>query len=149
MDCDTDDEELDAETKAKMKLLETWKSLAPPVKEEDIRGKWYAVAYTGKRRSVLLIGKILKRFLVEKDGDVDALEMKFLKPKVGLGNLLEDTPLHLPDISTILLQDIIAGPLSVTPQKSPYFLVTEYENLKETFNIVSKLNRNNITQFEL
>ena len=77
---------------------------------------------------MLLICKILKRFLVKKDGDVDALEMKFLKPKVGLGNVLEDTPLHLPDISTILLQDIIAGPLSVTPQKSPYFLVTEYEN---------------------
>ena len=35
----------------------------------------------------------------QRDGDVDCLVVCCLKPKVGFGTLLEDTPSHLPDIS--------------------------------------------------
>ena len=40
--------------------------------------------------------------------------MKCLKPKVGSGTVLEDTPAHLPpDESYFNLSDVIAGPLEV------------------------------------
>ena len=80
---------------------------------EDIVGKWFAISHFGQRRPTLLVGKVLKRFLFDKDGNVDELEMKFLKPKVGLGNILEDTPSHLPDIPSIKRKGIITGPLNV------------------------------------
>ena len=82
---------------------------------EDIVGKCFAISYFGQRRPTLLVGKVLKRFLFDKDGDVDELEMKFLQPKVASGNISEDTPSHLPDISSIKMQNIIAGPLNVSP----------------------------------
>ena len=94
---DENEENLDPEVLATIDLKKCWKNLCPPVVDSDIKGKWVAVIYNTKKRSMLLIGKILKRFLVEKDGDVDCFEIKFLKPKVGSGNILEDTPKHLPD----------------------------------------------------
>ena len=37
--------------------------------------------------------------MLEANSDVDCLEVCCLKPKVGSGNLLIDTPTHLPDVS--------------------------------------------------
>ena len=144
VESDTDDETFDPVENATKQLLATWKSLSPPVSEDEIKGKWFAVAYAGKRRQMLIVGKILNRFLVEKDGEVDCMEMKFLKPKVGLGNMLEDTPEHLPDISNILLKDIIAGPLNVTPHGCSHFIVTAYKTVEQHFRVVSNMKRQNI-----
>ena len=72
-------------------LRSTWVTLSPPVSEEDVFGKWYAAIYATKRARRLYVGKILKRFLLEENGDVDCLEVRCLKPKVGSGTLLEDT----------------------------------------------------------
>ena len=38
----------------------------------------------------------MNRFLVDEDGYIDTLCMRCLKPKVGSGTILEDTPTHLP-----------------------------------------------------
>ena len=43
--------------------------------------------------------------------------MRCLKPKVGMGTILEDTPNHLPDIAMFKLYDVIAGPLEVISLK--------------------------------
>ena len=128
IESDTDEENQDPLESAEKELIASWRSLSPPVPEEEIQGKWFAVAYPGKRRPTLIIGKVLKRFLVEKDGAVECLEMKFLKPKVGSGNVLEDTPAHLPDIGNIPLKDIIAGPLTITPHGSSHFIVLNFES---------------------
>ena len=40
----------------------------------------------------------MKRFLKEENGDVDAIEMRCLKPGIGLSTVMEDRPYYLPDI---------------------------------------------------
>jgi len=64
---------------------------------------------------------------------VDCLEMKFLYPKVGSENMLEDTPEHLPDISNILLCDIIACvSKKLFDHSSRYYSFFTYETSKTT-----------------
>ena len=70
----------------------------PPTEESTIIGRWYTRIYEMKRNRKLYIGRLLRRFLLEEDGKVESIEMRCLKPKVGSGTVLEDTPHHLPDI---------------------------------------------------
>ena len=80
------------------------------MKDEYIIGKWYAVIFQCKRNKRLYIGKVLHRFLFDENGGVESLEIRYLKPKMGHGTILEVTPSHLPDISNFVLEDVIAGP---------------------------------------
>ena len=105
----------------KERLKKTWESLSPPNKEEDLEGKWYGVIYESKRRSMLFVGKILRRFLHDEEGPVDSLEIRCMKSKIGSGTILEDTPAHCPDVSFFQLTDVIYGPLNVVPLKGDKF----------------------------
>ena len=98
-------------------LLETWNTLRPPVKEETIKGKWYGVLYSTKKSQAPYIAKTLRRFLADENGPVDCIEMRCLKPKVGSVTILHNTTLHLPDITSFPLCDIIYGLLEVVPLK--------------------------------
>ena len=73
--------------------------------------------------------------------------MKFFKPKVGSGYVLEDTPAHLPDIGNIPLKDIIAVPLTITPHGSSHFIVLNYNTLSCDFAVVSRIERIEHTNF--
>ena len=110
MSTDETDDENDIE-----KLRNCWKGLAPPTKEANVIGRWYAAIYTTKKTKGLYIGRLLKRFLKDEDGAVDSIQLHCLKPKVGSSTILEDTPDHLPDITIFPVHDIIAGPLKVIP----------------------------------
>ena len=79
-------------------LKVTWKSLSPPVAEDDIIGKWYAVLWADKRSCNVYVGKVLCRFLEDKYGQISNIQMHCLKLKVGSGTILEDTAAHRPDI---------------------------------------------------
>jgi len=148
---DSEDDDLDSESDSDSKtsltvipteiLKSTWETLSPPITEESILGKWYAVIYSTKKTDQLFIGKIMKRFLTDKDGPVDFLEVRCLKPKVGSGTLLDDTPAHLPDISNFRLTDVIYGPLNVVPMKGGKFDVINYENVFNHYKSVKHLNR--------
>ena len=62
--------------------------------------------------------------------------MKYLKLKCGSGNVLEDTPKHLPDgIDNFCLSDIIAGPLTVIPKGSQKFEVPKTMRKWSNFSI--------------
>ena len=74
------------------KVLET---VFPPVFQEELIRKWYAVIVSSVRK--LYIDKIVQQFLVDADCPVDALEMRSLMPNYGSGNVIEETPEHLPD----------------------------------------------------
>lgn len=65
-----------------------------------------------------------------------------MKPKIGSGTILEDTPAHCPDISSFQLTDVIFGPLNVVPLKGNKFDVPEYKKVVEHFNIVQNIERN-------
>jgi len=125
-------------------LRKTWGTINPPVSQEAILGKWYAVTYETKRTSRLFIGKIVKRFLTDKDGSVESLEIRCLKPKVGYQTTIEDTPEHLPDISVFNLTDVIYGPLEVISVRGGKFNVPNYEKVVEQFNNVKKIQWTNL-----
>ena len=42
-------------------LWKTWGTIFPPVKEEDINGKWYAIIYMGKKVPHTFIAHLQKR----------------------------------------------------------------------------------------
>ena len=60
-------------------------------------------------KSSALLG-LMKRFLKDENCDVDAIEMRCLKPRVGLTTVMEN---HLPDIGIFKTHDVIDGPLEV------------------------------------
>ena len=79
---------------------------------------------------------------MDENGPVDSVIMRCLKPKVGSGIILEDTPSHLlPDESHFPLCNVIAGPLEVSPKGSTRWEIPMYNELKAHFDIVSQLNR--------
>ena len=70
---------------------------------------------------------------------VQSFLMKCLKLKCDSGNVLKDTPKHLPDdIDNFCLSDIIAGPLTVISKASQKFEVLNYEKVVKHFNQASK-----------
>ena len=123
------------------KLHETWCRLSPPIKESEIVGKWFAGIYETKRSRRLCLGQLMKRFLKDENGDVDTIEMRCLKPRVGLSTVMEDTPDHLPDIGIFKIQDVIDGPLEVLPLRVKKWDVPHYERIAAHFREVSDLDR--------
>ena len=85
-----------------------------PVTEEELIGKFYAVIVKVEKEKTLYIAKIMHRYLMDPAGPIESLEMGFLIPKFGSGNITDDTPQHLPDdIGLVKQYDLIAGPLKV------------------------------------
>ena len=108
------------------------------LKPPEIEGKWFGVVYGTKRSLLLLVGKVLKRFLEDENGPVDSLEIRCLKPKIGSGTIVENTPESLPDIGLFDLHDVIMGPLEVIPVKGNKFNVPLYSTLVDHFHIIKK-----------
>ena len=125
-------------------LQATWNFLKPPTAEDEIEGKWFGVMYGTKRSLLLLVGKVLKRFLEDENGPVESLEIRCLKPKTGSGTVLEDTPESLPDIGLFDLHDVILGPLEVIAVKGNKFEVPLYSTLVDHFHIVKKMKREDL-----
>ena len=134
------DEDTETDSSLAQKLHKVWKSLSPPNHEETLFGNWYGVIYEKGKKKILFIVKLLNMFLHDKDGPVQSLRTKCLKPKCGSGNVLKDTPKHLPDdIDNFCLNDIIPGLLTVIPKGSQKFEVPNYEKVVELFNQASKV----------
>ena len=87
------------------------------------------------------------RFLEDSDGKVGKVLMTCLKPKVGLGTIVEDTPKHLPpDEDMFDSWDVIYGPLQAIPHGSDKFDVPDYEKVKELFTIVKIFDRKELLE---
>ena len=122
-------------------LNQVWKLLNPPETEDSIVGKWFACIYGSGRKQKLYVAKVRRRFLFDKDGPTESVELECLKPNVGSGNILESAPPHLPDIDRFDISNVIAGPIIVKPLKSGRWEVPSYNNLKTIFNFAVKINR--------
>ena len=83
----------------------------------------------------------MRQFLFEEDGKIESFEMHSLKPKVGRGKDLEDTPDHLPDVGIFKIYKIIAGPLKVVPLWGSKMDTPNYEAVYNRFRDISDLNR--------
>ena len=97
------------------KLHKTWCHLSLPINEIEILGKWFAEIHKTKRSKRLCIGQLWSNFFKDENRDVDAIEMRCLKSRVGLSTVIEDTTDHLPDIGISKIQDAFDGTLEVLP----------------------------------
>ena len=88
-------------------LRDVWRSLNPPVPEEQVVGKWYGAIYLGKQKEPIYVVRATKRFLSEKDRSPTCLELDCLKPHFRSGSTLESVPAHLErDVDIFAIQDI-------------------------------------------
>ena len=123
-------------------MQSVWEKLNAPNTEEDIINRWYAAIYQNKKRTLLYVGKALRRFLSDKDGHATLIEVECLKSKCGTGTEFETTPSHLPkDIEMFPIYNVIAGPLVTTMLKGNRWDIPEYGHVKKTFDIVGKVDR--------
>ena len=131
-----------AQTSIEDDLINTWEFLSPPSKEEDIiEEKWFAVIYAKKRTQHLFVAKANHRFLVDEGGQVDTVLLTCLKPKIGSGNILEETPKHLPhDQDMFNLSDVIYGSIEAIQYGSDKFNIPKYDYVK-TVNRVKMLQK--------
>ena len=130
-------------TKAENYLHDVWKGVSPPLKEEDIVNQWFAVIYWHKKKQSLFIGKAKRRFLQDVNGPTAAIEVECLKAHVGSGTVLQSTPSHLPkDVDIFAIHNVMSVPLSnVQPLKGDRWNVPNYPLLRESFDVVSKIDR--------
>ena len=94
-------------------------------------------------KSPALLG-LMKQFLKDENGDVDAIKMRCLKPRAGLSTVIENTPDirdHLHDIGFFKIQDAINTPFEVLPLRVKIWDVPHYEHVAEHFREVSGLGR--------
>ena len=92
-----------------------WRFINPPVKEEDLIGKWLAFTYAVKKFQYLYIGKVMMRFLsdvVEDKRFTVACQMDCLRQKFGVAdNLFWEYDFPTKDVDNIPAKDFIAGSL--------------------------------------
>ena len=102
-------------------LKNVWKSISPPLCEEDVINKYYAGIYFDvKKKTHLFVGKATKRFLVDENGLAAALELDCFKKKVGFkDNILEDYQPHQKrDVAIFPVQHIISSDLVCVQETS-------------------------------
>ena len=67
----------------KQTFWRTWNTIFPLVEVQILKGKWYAVVYAGKRVAHLFVARIMKRFILDENGLVEAVERTCFKEKLG------------------------------------------------------------------
>ena len=61
-------------------LHATWKSLAPPIKEDNLKEYYYAVIYIDpKNNKRMFVGKVLQRWFHDEQGSVQSIIFDFFK----------------------------------------------------------------------
>ena len=140
----TDDELILTDSNQKDYLKNVWDCYNPPVIEEDILLKYVGVIFKDKKsQEHLFVGKILKRFLLDKGVAAAALEVECLKKKHGLSNnIFEPVPSHLDrDIGIFPLHDVISKPLKVIPKIGGKLEIPSYIDLAASFRGLKNIKR--------
>ena len=79
---------------------------------------------------------------MDEGRQVDKVLLTCLKPKIGPGNILEETPKHLPpDQDMFNLSDVIYGPIEAILYGSEKFKIPKYDCVKNLFDQVKTINR--------
>ena len=96
-----------------------------------------------KMSNKLFIGKVLQHFLNEKDGSMESVEFRCLKPNVGTGTVSKDTSDHLPGIGVFKTEDIY-DPVQVLPLRGEKLYVLNYASIVHHFQALSTHDRTEI-----
>ena len=125
-------------------LQKFWTSVSPPVKENEVVGKWYCGVYTEKdrKKTTMCVGRATQRFLDEKDGNVTHLELDCLKPQIGNDFVLEAYPEEQSDRYVFAIQDVFYGPMKCTiPRKKRAWRFPHLNNAKQFFEHIKDVDR--------
>ena len=138
------------EKHAKLYLNSVWESVCPPVEEISIINAWYAVIYNpvevgtaSSSKPRLYVGKVIRRFLREKNGIAQFLEINCLQPAIKTTTTeLIEFPSHLgEDIGLFAIPDVIAGPLQGLYLGQGKWSFPDYPDCVSTFIMVTKIDR--------
>ena len=134
---------IEDESNLRGQLCEFWKSISPPVNESSIKGKWFAAIFEDRNRKSLYVGRAIKRFLKDEEGEVTHLELDFLKPRVGNVDILDGYPPdHGGNKYVYPLQDVLGGPLDVVPvPRKRSWKVPNLEKIESFFDKVKNEDR--------
>ena len=115
-----------------------------PTREEDLVGKWIAAIYETKTTSILYVGKMMRRFLKEKDGQTESMELDCLVPAYRKDTkvLSEVSEKFDRDVSIFQAENIIAGPLHAVYLGMANWSFADYPLINKLYSMVSKINRN-------
>ena len=143
---DDDHGDCSKEEVQKAMLEELWNMVSDPEKESEIKGKWYGAIYSksnNDKKKTLIIGRALRFFRDEKDGNITHLWLDSLKPHVGNGDICDGFPTGSEgDKYPYLIEDIIAGPLEVTPvPRRPSYRIHNLHKVEEFFDLVKDKDR--------
>ena len=123
-------------------IKETWLSVSPPTKEQDVLNKWHGIIYEGKKKLFLYIGTATQRFLEDENGPVLGLEVDCFKLPVGQENISESVPKHMPKVCDIFpIHNVISGPLAVEPLEGNRWRIPNYDAMKQVFYEATSINR--------
>ena len=125
-------------------LKRIWRCISIPTREEDLVGKWIAAIYETKTKSILCVGKMMKRFLKEKDGQTESMELDCLVPAYRKDTkvLSEVSEKFDRDVSIFQAENIIAGPLHAVYLGMANWSFADYPLINKLYSMVSKINRN-------
>ena len=129
-------------------LWQVWTDINSPTPERAIKSKLFAsisfVDTNAKKKPKLFVGRVLNRFLEDKDWPALCLVLDCLKLAVGSPTVLYERPRHLgQDVEEFPIYDTIAGPLDATFVGSSKWSIPKYPVVVKTFHIVYKLDRQN------
>ena len=136
---ETSDSSQQGEDDVESFLKEVWESISPPIKEDDIVGKWFCADYQG----TLIIGRAKKRWLDDEGGNVQSLRLDCLKPHTGSGCTLQSYPAGQEDIFDFNLEDIIGGPLTchIPPRKPGSWQFPDWEKVNTYYRELNQVDR--------
>ena len=123
-------------------LKVTWNKLSPPIPEEDVISNWCGCLYETKGRLYLYIGRILKRFLADKNSFVTQLQIDCsVKEKYGASEgIYENLPVHLgKDIELFEAKHVLAL-AQMTPIPGGKWKVENIAAIKKIFNLLLIIN---------
>ena len=90
----------------------------------------------------MCVGRAMRRFLEEKDGPVNHIQLDCLRPRVGSNLTLEAYPEGSSDLFMFELKDVIAGPLlSVGPKRKRAWRFPNLEEVSLYFEEIKDVDR--------
>ena len=96
-------------------LRSVWQDINLPTPEDELIGRFYgAIYYDMRRRPLLYIGRVQRRFLKDAEGPASELTLDCLSLAVSTATVLKEPPIHLRDVGEFTVDNIIAGPVEAT-----------------------------------
>ena len=135
-----------SERQALIYLQNVWSQINLLVFEKGIQGRFFAAIYypdfNKKKKTKVFIGKLLRRYLTDEGGATLSVDLDCLELAIGSPTVLSERPAHLgKDVGTFDAFDIISWPLKVDFAGGNKWNVPAYSDIVKTFNVVAKLER--------